>query len=53
MSTAENSSSVKYVMQRSCRGYDIGNWMNATKSCMIEKTKNIGLKNPDNLTIEK
>ncbi|GBM46968.1 hypothetical protein AVEN_217275-1, partial [Araneus ventricosus] len=50
---SENSSSVKYVIQRSCRGYDIGKWVNASKSCMTEKTKKIGLKNPDSLTIER
>ncbi|KAF8777310.1 hypothetical protein HNY73_014187 [Argiope bruennichi] len=50
---SENSSSVKYVIQRSCRGYDIGKWLNATKSCMTGETKKIGLKNPDLLTIEK
>ncbi|CAL1264044.1 unnamed protein product [Larinioides sclopetarius] len=50
---SENSSSVKYVIQRSCRGYDIGKWVNASKACMTEQTKKIGMKNPDSLTIER
>ncbi|GFY11491.1 uncharacterized protein TNCV_3183291 [Trichonephila clavipes] len=49
----EGDTPVKFVIQKSCRGYDIGKWLEVVKFCINEKAKKIGLKNPEKLVAER
>ncbi|GFS59005.1 uncharacterized protein NPIL_580602 [Nephila pilipes] len=48
----ESDTPVKYVIQKSCRGHDIGKWLEKVKSCMHTEAKSVGLKNLEKLTVE-
>lgn len=50
---SDDSKSAIYVLQKSCRGYDVVTWIDSLNKCVEEISNDIAMEDPDSLTIER